>query len=95
MLQEVLEEQGITFRLTLSDMHQIHFVYEQLYDAQRPIQGAYVDRNADGKIDTGDRYRFHKAAPDYTFGLFSTLNYKKFDFTMNWRASLGNYILIM
>jgi iron complex outermembrane receptor protein len=28
------------------------------------------------KIDTGDRYRFHKAAPDYTFGLFSTLNYK-------------------
>jgi TonB-linked SusC/RagA family outer membrane protein len=69
------------------------FVYEQLYDAdQRPIQGAYVDRNADGKIDTGDRYRFHKAAPDYTFGLFSTLNYKKFDFTMNWRASLGNYI---
>jgi iron complex outermembrane receptor protein len=70
-------------------------VYEQLYDAdQRPIQGAYVDRNADGKIDTGDRYRFHKAAPDYTF-LFSTLNYKKFDFTMNWRASLGNYILIM
>jgi iron complex outermembrane receptor protein len=38
------------FRLTLSDMHQILFVYEQLYDAdQRPIQGAYVDRNADGK----------------------------------------------
>jgi TonB-linked SusC/RagA family outer membrane protein len=69
------------------------FVYEQLYDAdKRPIQGAYVDRNADGKIDDGDRYRFHKAAPDYTFGLFSTLNYKKFDFTMNWRASLGNYI---
>jgi len=68
-------------------------VYEQLYDAnKRPIQGAYVDRNGDGKIDAGDRYRFHKPAPDYTFGVFSTLNYKKFDFTMNWRASLGNYI---
>ncbi len=69
------------------------FVYEQLYDAnKRPIAGAYVDRNGDGKIDAGDRYRFHKTAPDYTFGLFSTLNYKKFDFTMNWRASLGNRI---
>ncbi|WP_366185531.1 TonB-dependent receptor [Flavobacterium ovatum] len=69
------------------------FVFEQLYDAnQRPIQGAYVDRNEDGKIDDGDRYKFHKAAPDYTFGLFSTVNYKNFDFTMNWRASLGNYI---
>ena len=69
------------------------FVYEQLYDAnKKPIAGAYVDRNGDGKIDDGDRYRFHKPAADYTFGLFSTLNYKKFDFTMNWRASLGNYI---
>ena len=68
-------------------------VYEQLYDAEkRPIQGAYVDRNEDGKIDTADRYRYQKPAADYTFGLFSTLNYKKFDFTMNWRASLGNYI---
>ena len=68
-------------------------VYEQLYDAnKRPIAGAYADRNGNGRIDAGDRYRYHKPAPDYTFGLFSTLNYKKFDFTMNWRASLGNYI---
>ena len=68
-------------------------VYEQLYDAdKRPIQGAYVDRNNDGKIDTADRYRHKKPAPDYTFGFFSTVNYKNFDFTMNWRASLGNYI---
>ncbi|WP_343613393.1 TonB-dependent receptor [Flavobacterium sp.] len=69
------------------------FVYEQLYDAnKKPIAGAYVDRNGDGKIDNEDRYRYKKPAADYTFGLFSTLNYKKFDFTMNWRASLGNYI---
>ena len=59
---------------------------------KKPIPGAYVDRNDDGKIDDADRYRFHKAAPDYTFGLFSSLNYKKFDFVMNWRASTGNYI---
>lgn len=69
------------------------FVYEQLYDAnKKPIAGAYVDRNGDGKIDASDRYRYQKPTADYTFGLFSTLNYKKFDFTMNWRASLGNYI---
>ena len=69
------------------------YVYEQLYDAnKRPIQGAYADRNGDGQINTEDRYRFHKAAPDYTFGFVSTLNYKKFDFTMNWRASTGNYV---
>jgi len=69
------------------------FVYEQLYDANhKPIAGAYVDRNGDGKIDANDRYRYKKPTADYTFGLFSSLNYKKFDFTMNWRASLGNYI---
>ncbi|MFA9195390.1 TonB-dependent receptor [Flavobacterium sp. FBOR7N2.3] len=69
------------------------FVYEQLYDAnKKPIAGAYVDRNGDGKLDDGDRYRYNKPAPDYTFGVFSTVNYKNFDFTMNWRASLGNYI---
>jgi len=69
------------------------YVYEQLYDAnKKPIQGAYVDRNNDGIIDNLDRYRYKKPTADYTFGLFSTLNYNKFDFTMNWRASLGNYI---
>ena len=69
------------------------FVFEQLYDAnKRPIQGAFADRNGDGVITDADRYKFHKPTADYTFGLFSTLNYKKFDFTMNWRASLNNYI---
>jgi TonB-linked SusC/RagA family outer membrane protein len=69
------------------------YVYEQLYDAnKKPIQGAYVDRDGDGKITQNDRYRFHKPNADYTFGLFSTFNYKKFDFAMSWRASLGNYV---
>ncbi|MNS28008.1 Vitamin B12 transporter BtuB [compost metagenome] len=69
------------------------YVYEQLYDAnKKPIQGAYVDRNGDGKRDANDLYRFHKPNADYTFGLFSTFNYKKLDFAMSWRASLGNYV---
>jgi TonB-dependent starch-binding outer membrane protein SusC len=69
------------------------YVYEQLYDAnKRPIQGAYVDRNQDGKTDANDLYRFKKPNADYTFGLFSTFNYKNLDFAMSWRASLGNYI---
>lgn len=69
------------------------FVFEQLYDAnKRPIQGAYADRNGDGVITDADRYKYHKPTADYTFGLYSTLNYKKFDFVMNWRGSLGNYI---
>ncbi|GEP51596.1 SusC/RagA family TonB-linked outer membrane protein [Flavobacterium noncentrifugens] len=69
------------------------YVYEQVYDQNhRPIQGVYVDRNGDGVINVDDKYRYKKPAADYTFGLFSTLNYKQLDFTMSWRASLGNYV---
>lgn len=69
------------------------YVYEQLYDENhRPIQGAYVDRNGDGTISPEDRYRYHKPAANYTFGLFSTFNYKKLDLTMSWRAATGNYV---
>ena len=66
---------------------------QQLYDDNgRPIQGAYVDRNGDGKIGQEDRYQFHKAAPDFTFGLNTTVNYKQFDFSANCTAATGNYI---
>jgi TonB-linked SusC/RagA family outer membrane protein len=69
------------------------FVYEQVYDASgRPIQGVYVDRNQDGKIDQGDRYRYKKPYADYTFGFQNNMTYKNFDFSMAWRASLGNYM---
>ena len=69
------------------------FVLQQLYDdSGRPIQGAYVDRNGDGKIGQEDRYQFHKAAPDFTFGLNTSVNYKQFDFSANCTAATGNYI---
>ena len=66
------------------------FILLPLLAAQ--IALAQEKKTITGKIDDGDRYKYHKPSADYTFGLFSTLNYKKFDFAMNWRASLGNYI---
>lgn len=69
------------------------WLYQQVYDANgRPIEGAYVDRNHDGKVDSADKYAFHKPAADYTFGFMTNYNYKKWDVSMAWRASVGNYI---
>lgn len=69
------------------------FVYKQLYDASgNPIEGAYVDINQDGIINPSDRYIYKKPSADITMGLQSNLNYKKFDFSFNLRASLGNYM---
>ena len=69
------------------------FVYQQVYDTDgKPIEGAYVDRNGDGKITTADKYCFHKAAPDWTFGFNTSLAYKDWTLAMSAHANVGNYV---
>lgn len=69
------------------------FVYEQVYDENnKPIEGVYVDRNNDGEISIADKYRHKNPTADFTFGLSSNLAYKNWDFTMSWRANIGNYV---
>ena len=69
------------------------FVYQQVYDVNgNPIEGAYVDRNDDGKIDVKDKYCYHKAAPDWTFGFNTQLSYKQWTLAMSAHANIGNYV---
>lgn len=69
-------------------------VYEQVYDPNgRPMEGVFVDRNKDGKVDSSDTYNYKKPQADVTMGLmFSGTFYKNWDYAMAWRASLGNYV---
>ena len=70
------------------------YVYKQLYDEKtgRPIEGAYADLNGDGVINTEDRYRYKSAAPDFIFGLSTSLSYKKWTLSTSLRANVGNYV---
>ena len=69
------------------------WVYQQVYDANgRPIQGVYVDRNADGKIDENDRYFYKSIAAPWTGGFYFKVAYKNWDLGTNFRFSLGNYV---
>ena len=69
------------------------FVYEQVYDTDgRPIEGLYVDRNNDGKIDTNDKYICHKAAPDFTIGLNTSFTWKQWTLAASAHANIGNYV---
>jgi len=69
------------------------WVYQQIYNPNgMPIEGAYADRNGDGAVNSADKYEYHKPDADYTFGFMTNYNYKKWDFSMAWRASVGNYI---
>ena len=69
------------------------YVYKQLYDtAGSPIEGAYADLNADGIINSDDRYIYNNSDPDLLLGFASNINYKNFDFSFNLRASFGNRV---
>ena len=69
------------------------FVYQQVYDTEgKPIEGLYVDRNNDGVINANDKYCFHKAAPDWTFGFNTKLSYKQLTLAMSAHANVGNYV---
>lgn len=69
------------------------YVYKQLYDtAGKPIDGAFADLNGDGIKNNLDKYIYNNPDPDFTLGFASNMNYKKFDFSFNLRASVGNRI---
>ena len=68
------------------------YVYEQVYnDEGRPLEGVYVDQNADGAINERDLIPYKNAAPDVYMGLSSQLSYKNWDFNFSLRANMGNY----
>ncbi len=69
------------------------YVYQQVYDADgKPIQGCYVDRNGDGKINDDDRYFYKNIAAPWNGGFALKLSYKNWDLGTNFRFSLGNYV---
>lgn len=69
-----------------------YYVYQQVYDESgQPIEGAFVDRNGDGTINSSDRYFYKKADADVVMGFTSKLIYKNWDLGVTLRASLGNY----
>ena len=69
------------------------YVYQQVYDADgKPIQGCYVDRNGDGKINDDDRYFYKNIAAPWNGGFALKVAYKNWDIGTNLRYSLGNYV---
>ena len=70
------------------------YVYHQLYDEKtgKPVEGAYVDLDGDGQINSNDLYRYHSPAPDYILGFSTSLRYKKWTLSTSLRANIGNYV---
>jgi len=69
------------------------YTYQQIYDENgKAIQGALVDRNGNGVIDSGDKYMTGKSpTPFFYYGLNLKYRYKNWDFGFNGHGSLGNW----
>lgn len=70
----------------------MYYVYKQIYDSDgNPIEGLYDDLNDDGSIDENDLYLYKKAAPDYTFGFSTKVEWRGWDLSITSHGSVGNY----
>ena len=68
------------------------FVYEQVYDENgNPLEGVYVDQNADGVINDDDKILYHHIHPDWTVSWNNTVKFKNWDFGIVLRGSFGNW----
>ena len=69
------------------------YVFQQVYDDKgMPMEGVYVDRNADGVINQDDKYFYKSPNAPWTAGFTSKLQYKDWDFSFSLRASFDNYV---
>lgn len=69
------------------------YVYQQVYaEDGTPIEGMFVDRNADGVINESDRYYYKSPDAPWNFGLSSRLQWRNVDFSFSLRANVGNYV---
>jgi len=70
-----------------------YLLYEQIYDQNgQPIEGAYVDQDGNGQIDSNDLVIKHSRDPKVTMSWNNSISYKNWDFSMQLRASIGNYV---
>lgn len=69
------------------------YVYQQVYGTDgKPLEGVYVDRNADGIINGSDRYIYKSPRPNAILGFSSNLTYDKINFAFTLRSNLDNYV---
>jgi TonB-dependent starch-binding outer membrane protein SusC len=68
------------------------YTLQQVYDAKgKPVEGAYVDQNADGVINGADRTVFKSGEPRNLFGMSTNLTIGRFSLGAIARGQTGAY----
>lgn len=69
------------------------YVFQQVYGTDgKPLEGVFVDRNNDNTINDDDKYINEDPFADVLMGFNTNINYKNWDFSIQTRASFGNYM---
>lgn len=70
-----------------------YYLYKQVYDTNgKPIEGLYVDQDANGILTLGDRYRYKSPNPKVYLGFSSNFTMDKFSVAFTLRGNIGNYV---
>lgn len=67
--------------------------YQLIDNNARMGDTRFIDQNNDGVLDDDDRVYSGSGLPKYEIGYTLNLNYKSWDFSMNWYAALGQEIM--
>ncbi|TYA92144.1 SusC/RagA family TonB-linked outer membrane protein [Seonamhaeicola marinus] len=67
--------------------------YQLIDNNARMGDTRFIDQNNDGILDDNDRVYSGSGLPKYELGYTLNLNYKSWDFSMNWYAALGQEIM--
>ncbi|MBU3026241.1 TonB-dependent receptor [Zobellia galactanivorans] len=67
--------------------------YQKIDPAAKLGDLIYIDSNEDGTISDADRVYSGSGLPEYEIGYNFNLDYKGFDFSMQWYAALGHEIM--
>ncbi|MDF2433703.1 MAG: TonB-dependent starch-binding outer membrane protein SusC [Mucilaginibacter sp.] len=69
------------------------YTYQQVYGTNgKPLDGVFLDKNGDGKINGADLSVAHSPDPQEYFGISSDVRVKKFSLGFSARANVGNYV---
>ena len=77
---------------TIKDAEELA-VYQEMVPDARLGDLRYIDTDMDGKITQADRVYSGSGLPDYEIGVNLSMDFKGFDFVMQWYGSVGHEIM--